>query len=116
MNYKNKKSFDERLDETTKILQKYPDRIPCIIEKSDTDISVLPNIDKSKFLIPNDLTMSQLIYIIRKRVKIEPEQAIFIFCNGKLIENYKTLENIYKDHQDKDKYLYLLYSGENTFG
>ena len=82
MNYKNKKSFDERLDETTKILEKYPDRIPCIIEKSEIDKSILPNIDKSKFLIPNDLTMSQLIYIIRKRIKIEAEQAIFIFCNG----------------------------------
>ena len=116
MSYINRKSFEERKKETTEILTKYPDRIPCILEKSEVNTTELPDIDKSKFLVPGDLRMSQFLFVIRKRINIRPEQAIFIFCNGQLLLNHSELSEIYNKHKSDDNYLYLQYSGESTFG
>ena len=35
--------------------------------------------EKKKFLIPCDISMSQLVWIIRKRVHMEPERALYIY-------------------------------------
>ena len=32
-----------------------------------------------RYLVPGDLTVGQFVYVIRKRIKLEPEKAIFIF-------------------------------------
>ena len=116
MSYINRKSFEERTKETSEILTKYPDRIPCILEKSTVNTNELPDIDKSKFLVPGDLRMSQFMFVIRKRINIRPEQAIFIFCNGQILLNQSELSEINKKHKSDDNYLYLQYSGESTFG
>jgi len=42
------------------------------------------NLDKRKFLIPSDISISQLVWIIRKRVHLESEKALFLFV-GKTI-------------------------------
>ncbi|OAV88395.1 hypothetical protein PTTG_12346, partial [Puccinia triticina 1-1 BBBD Race 1] len=69
----------KRKAEAERIRQKYPDRIPVICEKADrTDI---PTIDKKKYLVPSDLTVGQFVYVIRKRIKLAPEKAIFIFVD-----------------------------------
>ena len=110
------KTFDERKKETTNILNKYPDRIPCILEKSCFDSNELPEIDKQKFLVPGELTMSQFMFVIKKRINIKPEQAIFIFCNGQILFNQSEMKDIYNKYKNDDNYLYLEYSGESTFG
>ena len=115
MNYKKQKSYEERLKETTEILDKYPNRIPCILEKIDNN-STIGLIDKKKFLVPDDLTMSQFIYVIKKRVKLDSSEAIFIFCNKQILLNQSIIKDIYNKYKDKDNYLYLEYSGESTFG
>ena len=76
-NFKQINSFSKRKSESTRILNKYPDRIPIICEK-DRNNSV-QDIDKKKYLVPMDLTLGQFIYIIRKRIKINPEKALFLF-------------------------------------
>lgn len=43
--------------------------------------SKIPFIDKKKYLIPHDLSVGQFMYVIRKRIKIGPEKAIFVFVN-----------------------------------
>jgi GABA(A) receptor-associated protein len=53
-----------------------------ICEKADkSDIS---DIDKKKYLVPSDLTVGQFVYVIRKRIKLSSEKAIFIFCNNSM--------------------------------
>ena len=116
MGYKERKSLEERKKETDDILKKYPDRIPCILEKSIGNSNELPNIDKEKFLVPGDLRMSQFMFVIRKRINIRPEQAIFIFCNGQILLNQSEIKDIYNKNKHEDNYLYLQYSGESTFG
>merc|ERR1712228_797786 len=100
--------------EAERIRKKYPDRIPVICEKAEG--SDIPDIDKKKYLVPSDLTVGQFVYVIRKRIKLAPEKAIFIFVNNTLPSTAALMSQIYKDHKDDDGFLYVTYSGENTFG
>ena len=113
MGYKSEFAYIKRKNESERIKAKYPDRIPVIVERGNNDIM---DIDKKKYLVPNDLTLGQLTYVIRKRLKIEPEKAIFIFINNKLFPTSAILSNIYEQQKDEDGFLYVTYSGENTFG
>ena len=53
--FKQKHAFDKRKDEASRILQKYPERIPVICEK-DTRSRDIPDIDRKKYLVPSDLS------------------------------------------------------------
>ena len=84
------------------ILSLYPDRIPVIIHKNKSCNNV-PDIDKNKFLVPNELKLGELHHIIRKRIKINPQIAIFLFVNNEKIYSVNELiKNIYDEHKNKD--------------
>jgi GABA(A) receptor-associated protein len=114
--FKNRIPFEDRFRETKNILIKYPNRIPVICERSKTSNKDCPMIDKNKYLIPMDLTMGQFIYVIRKRLNIPPEKAIFLFINNSLFPSSTHIGNIYDLYKDNDNFLYISYSFENTFG
>ena len=97
-----------------RLRKKYPNRIPVIVEKDPR--SKLNDIDKNKFLVPNDMNFSQFIYVIRKRIKLLPEEALFLFVNGQIAANGSSMNNIYQTHKDKDGFIYITYTSENTFG
>ncbi|KAE9268615.1 hypothetical protein PR003_g31385, partial [Phytophthora rubi] len=88
--------------------------VQVICEKADR--SDIPDIDKKKYLVPADLTVGQFVYVIRKRIKVSPEKAIFIFINNVLSPTAALMSNVYKEQKDSDGFLYVTYSGENTFG
>ncbi len=112
--YKQEHTFEERYQESSKIRDKYPDRIPIIVEQGTS--CNLPPIDKKKYLVPMDLTVGQFIHTIRKRMKLDPEKAIFIFINNVLPPTSAILANIYDEYVDDDGFLYITYNGENVFG
>ncbi|XP_021766869.1 autophagy-related protein 8C-like [Chenopodium quinoa] len=106
--------FEKRQAEASRIREKYPDRIPVIVEKAErTDI---PDIDKKKYLVPADLTVGQFVYVVRKRVNLSPEKAIFVFVKNILPPTAALMSTIYEDNKDEDGFLYMTYSGENVFG
>ena len=116
MTYKKDFTLEKRKEESEGILKKYPDRIPIIVEKADRcDVDII-DIDKKKYLVPSDLTVGQFQYVIRKRIKLEPEKALFIFINNILPPTSHLISSVYKEYKDKDGFLYVTYSGENTFG
>lgn len=80
--YKQDHPHEKRSAEAKRIREKYPDRIPVICEKDPR--SDIPPVDKRKYLIPMDLTVGQFVYVIRKRISIPSDKAIFIFVNNTL--------------------------------
>lgn len=113
-----KKTFSvtQRLEKFNYIRKRYPYKIPIIVEK-DTRSKDAPDIDKTKFLVEFDLTVGQFAYVIRKRLKMKPEQALFLFIDNVLPPTSENMNNIYKKHHDKDDmFLYITYASENTFG
>ncbi len=105
----------ERVKKSQVILEKYPDRVPLIIQPSNNDRHAYP-IDKSKYITPRDLTMMQLQQIIRKRVRFPPEKALFMFIYNKIYPITSTVGTIYDNNKDSDGFLYITYCQENTFG
>lgn len=69
------------------------------VEKSD-----IATIDKKKYLVPSDLTVGQFVYVIRKRIKLSPEKAIFIFVEDVLPPTAALMSSIYDEHKDDDGY------------
>lgn len=69
-----------------------------------------------RYLVPADLTVGQFVYVIRKRIKLSPEKAIFIFVGNVLPPTAAMMSSVYEQNKDDDGFLYITYSGENTFG
>lgn len=112
--FKSEHPLEKRQAEAQRIREKYPDRIPVIVEKAGR--SDIPDIDKKKYLVPADLTVGQFIYVIRKRIKLPPEKAIFIFVDNVIPPTASLMSAVYEVQRDEDGFLYVTYSGENTFG
>jgi GABA(A) receptor-associated protein len=106
--------LEKRKSEAERIRAKYPDRVPVICEKADR--SDIPDIDKKKYLVPADLTVGQFHYVIRKRIKLAPEKALFLFCSNSIPPNASLMSTVYEEQKDEDGFLYIQYSGESTFG
>lgn len=111
--YKSKKTYKERRLESKNIIEKYPDRIPVICERKGSTQLLL---NKYKYLVPKDLTVSQFMFIIRKRLTLPPKNAIFLFCKNSLAPSCETINNLYLKNKDEDGFLYLNYTEENVFG
>jgi GABA(A) receptor-associated protein len=114
--YMTERSLEQRMDESRKILARYRDRLPVICELHHNCKS-LPEIDKRKFLVPRDLQVCQFLYVIRKRLSISSAQAIFLMtAKGSLPLSSQTIGSLYSTEHDLDGFLYIFYTGENTFG
>lgn len=105
----------EKLKKSQLILEKYPDRVPIIIQPSASDRDSYP-IDKSKYITPKDLTLIQLQQIIRKRIKFPAEKALFMFINNRIYPITSVIGPLYEEHKNKDGFLYVTYCQESTFG
>lgn len=53
--------------------------------------------------------MGQFVYVIRKRIKLSPEKAIFIFVDEVLPPTAALMSSIYEEHKDEDGFLYITY-------
>lgn len=56
------------------------------------------------------------MYVVRKRISLPPEKAIFVFVKNSLPPTAALMSAIYEKNKDADGFLYVTYSGENTFG
>ena len=112
--FKSSHSFEKRKNESTRIRSKYPDKIPVIVERFEK--SQVNNIDKNKYLVPSDVSVGQFLYIIRKRIQLTPEKAIYIFIDNKMPPIAQTMSHLYQHYKDEDGFLYVLYASESTFG
>jgi len=113
--FKTTHTFEVRCQEASRVLYKYPGRIPVICEKNakNTDIG---NLDKNKYLVPFDLNCGQFIYTIRQRLKLPAEKGIFLSINGIIPSVTDTMGSLYNRYKDQDNFLYVTYAGENVFG
>lgn len=113
--YKTDVSERDRKATSARLRAQHPNRLPIVVEPSSANE---PAIDKNKYLVPNDLTMGQLMHIIRKRVRMPAEQALFLLVGeSRTIPAAAALiADVYDRHVSSDGHLYVIYSTENAFG
>ena len=116
MGYKDSKSLSQRVVESTNVRRKFPNKIPIIVEKASRIASDIPEINKSKYLVPGDLSFGQFIYVIRKQLQLPPDKALFLFVNNVLLPSSILMMEAYSHYVDLDGFMYVVYSGESTFG
>jgi hypothetical protein len=111
-----KNSLEKRIEMYAQIKRKYPNRYGIIVSKRGN--SSAPDIAKNKYLAPNDITVSQLVYVFRKRIKIKETQGIFFFIDNTLlsVSSSTLIGELYNLYKDNDGFLYITYDVENTFG
>ncbi|CAK9213869.1 unnamed protein product [Sphagnum troendelagicum] len=86
------------------------------IDKKKWKLFLTSNVVWCWYLVLADLTIGQFVYVIRKRIKLSSEKAIFIFVKNVLPPTTTMMSSIYEEHKDEDGFFYFTYSGENTFG
>jgi GABA(A) receptor-associated protein len=102
--------------EADRIMNKYPDRIPVMVTRNKLSHNT-PEIDKHKYLVPSDLSMGQLMFVIRKKLNFKPEKALFLFVDGAVVCNSEMVGIVYyRSHDAEDGFLHVVYSCENVFG
>eukprot|EP00928_Gymnodinium_smaydae_P037101 TRINITY_DN25810_c0_g4_i2.p1 TRINITY_DN25810_c0_g4~~TRINITY_DN25810_c0_g4_i2.p1 ORF type:complete len:124 (-),score=30.70 TRINITY_DN25810_c0_g4_i2:135-506(-) len=112
--------FEKRSAEASRILAKYPDRIPVICERGPR--SDLPEIEKRKFLVPGTMLCGEFKYIIHKHINqtasvaIASDQTIYLFVAGTSPKTGALMSEIYEQYKASDGFLYITYSAENTLG
>ncbi len=110
-----KYTMEQRIQECQRIMAKFPDRIPIIVQRAPRAADV-PNIDKNKFLCPKSMTMGQFIYVVRRRMSLPPEKALFLFVDNSLPTTSQAISDLYYNHRNRDGFLYMTYASESTFG
>lgn len=102
-----------RKEQSARLLAKYSDRVPVIVEKHSTASIKL---NKHKFMVPKDSTVGSFIHILRNQVQLSEKEAIFLMCNTSIPPTYELMSTIYERHKDEDGFLYTIVLNENTFG
>ena len=114
--YKLEHTLEERQNESSRILREYPNRMPIICEKAPN--SDLPNIKKTKYLVPSDMTVAQFHFLIRRNLDLNEASSLFLITpKGITLTGDKTIMEVYNINRDKqDHFLYLYYASELTWG
>ena len=113
--FKEENSLEKRSAESQKIVNKWPGRIPIIMEKAAT--SRLPELAKSKFLCPSEYSVQQFLGCIRKKTDLPRDTALFIFVNGRdLVSGETSMSAVYEQKRDEDGFLYILFSDQEVMG
>ncbi|XP_066216244.1 microtubule-associated proteins 1A/1B light chain 3C [Saccopteryx leptura] len=114
--FKQRKTLATRQEEVARIRAKFPNKIPVVVERYSKE-KFLPLLDKTKFLVPQELTMTQFLSIIRSRMVLGATEALYLLVNNKSVVSMSvTMAEIYRDYRDEDGFLYMTYASQETFG
>uniref|UniRef100_A0A8C8RTW5 Microtubule associated protein 1 light chain 3 gamma n=1 Tax=Pelusios castaneus TaxID=367368 RepID=A0A8C8RTW5_9SAUR len=88
-------------------------RLPVILEQYPKE-KVLPALDRTKFLVPQELTMGQFVTIIRNRMSLSSTQSFYLLVDGSrsLVSMSLTMAEVYTLNQDEDGFLYMTYASQ----
>lgn len=108
-------SLEERQTQSFRLIKRFPSKYPIVIDRASRRD---PIIDKNKYIIQADTTIAQLVYLLRKRMTLSPDKALFFFWDGTILSGNMTISQLHhlSNLKHNDGFTYLFYSLESTFG
>ena len=105
----------DRQSQSFRLVKRFPDKHPVIIDRCNRRD---PSIDTHKYLVNNYSTVAELMYLLRKKLKVDSSQAIFFFLDNTMVSGNMTISQLNHTCNLKynDGFTYLFYSLEHTFG
>ena len=113
--FKERHSLPLRKQESSDIMQRFRSKLPVIVEKADGEKS-LPNLDRTKFIVPDDMSMTQFSAIIRTRLSLKSSQAFYLIVRNRSLTLTRTIAEVYWEYKDVDGFLYMTYSAQEMYG
>ena len=93
------------------IKEKYPKYIPILIRSTKIKFT------QHKYLVNEEVTVSQFMTIIKKKILLKAYEAIYLFINNKIPQGSSQLNSLYRLHKDSETdMLIITVCKENTFG
>ncbi|XP_063851488.1 microtubule-associated proteins 1A/1B light chain 3C-like isoform X1 [Scylla paramamosain] len=114
--FKQTRNYASRQQEVANIRNKFPNKIPVVVERYAKE-TTLPVLDKTKFLVPQELTMSQFVTILRNRMQLQSTMSFYLLVNNRsLVSLSRPLSEVYRECRDDDGFLYVTYASQEVFG
>lgn len=105
-------TFAERRASSKQITIRYPTRVPCIVQCKDPSFKL----EKNKYLIPRSMSVADFSCILRKKLNISKEQALFLLIAGQHFPGHSNMSQIYLNNMAEDGFLYVQLLKEKAFG
>ena len=114
--YKKSIPLEQRQSDFKKVMETNKGRIPIICERCPG--STAPVIQKKKFLVPPEMRVGQFGEIIRRKMELSKEAALFFLVNGThSLSGNQLMSEVYDKLKDtEDSFLYIGYSNEMVWG
>ena len=109
------KPFEDRKALHERLLAMNPERVPIIILRDKSGDS-LAHVSEFKVLLPETYKVGNLMEMIRKDLKLQDDNSIFLFAGGRQLNLGSALATVYSNCRDKDGFLYVYYTNVATFG
>jgi len=119
-----KPNLEDRKKESSHVCDRHADRCPIIVYTDDK--TMLEKFEhkeletnektKCKFLVPNELTLAQFMTIVRKKISLSKEQALWFYIGKVMPPTSASMGSLYAEHKKEDGFLYVRLIGENVFG
>lgn len=101
-------SLEFRAKDCTRMREKYPDRVPLIVER-ESDKRV-PELAKCKLLMNYTVTVAQALRIIRNKAGLGRDCRLQLYVNGRMLEHEQLIADVHMQERDEDGFLYCTYS------
>ncbi|TWW55677.1 microtubule-associated proteins 1A/1B light chain 3C [Takifugu flavidus] len=116
MPFKQRKCLETRKDEVCTIRSKFPNKLPVIVERYFRE-KTLPLLNKTKFLVPFELTLGQFLCLLRNKIDLDSSKTLFLLVAEKSMSCMSSsMGDIYSHHRDADGFLYITYASQEMFG
>ena len=112
------RSMEQRRSDNDRMQKFYPNSIQVVLQSKSIFL------DRSKYLVPNNLTIGQFLFYLRQKISVNTNKGLYLFVeqidkDEKTMSTYlpqtgNTLEMVYTNWRHIDGYLYMFIEQEST--